>query len=114
VPSHGSRKPLPSEALFLVVLQHVPDSYIRSTATTPVSARLQSLSQMVLSRRSLESVVREFGLYGEERQHAPMEAVIENMRKDIDITPQSDNTSFVFRWTRSTRKPQTTGVPVEA
>ena len=80
-----------SEALILVVPQRVPDTYVRSSVTTPMSARLQSIGQMILSRTRLERMIQEFNLYAEERRHALMEDVIEIMRKNVDFTPQSDD-----------------------
>jgi len=81
-----------SEALMIVVPPRIPESYARSTETTTDSARVQLLSQVVLSRTSLEHIINEFGLYGEERQHAFMQLVVEKMNKDVEITLQSDNT----------------------
>jgi len=80
-----------SEALILVVPQRVPETYVRSTVTTATSDRVQSLDQMILSRARLEPLIEEFNLYPEERQRAVMEDVIENMRKNVDIKPQSDD-----------------------
>jgi hypothetical protein len=53
---------------------------------------MQQVSQQILSRTTLENIILEFGLYAEERRHAVMEDVVENMRKDVAITPQSDST----------------------
>jgi uncharacterized protein involved in exopolysaccharide biosynthesis len=87
-----------SEALLQVVPQRIPESYVRSAVTATMTARLQSLGQVILSRTSLESIIQEFGLYAEERRHAVMEDVVRKFRKDVDIAPQSDSTfrvSFV-------------------
>jgi polysaccharide chain length determinant protein (PEP-CTERM system associated) len=74
-----------SETVILVVPQRVPESYVRSTVTTRIEDRLQSLVQQILSRTRLERIVRDFDLYAKERQTGIMEDVIERMRKDIGV-----------------------------
>ena len=74
-----------SETLILVVPQRVPESYVRSTVTTRIEDRLQSLSQQLLSRTRLERIIEEFNLYSEERRVEIMEDIVEQMRRDIKI-----------------------------
>ena len=74
-----------SETLILVVPQRVPESYVKSTVTTRIEDRLQSISQQILSRTRLERIVQDFNLYAEERRTGIMEDVIERMRRDIDV-----------------------------
>src|SRR5512138_901060 len=74
-----------SETVILVVPQRVPESYVRSTVTTRIEDRLQSLVQQILSRTRLERIVRDFDLYAKERQTGIMEDVIERMRRDIGV-----------------------------
>ena len=74
-----------SETVILVVPQRVPESYVRSTVTTRIEDRLQSLVQQILSRTRLERIVRDFDLYAKERQTGIMEDVIEQMRRDIGV-----------------------------
>jgi protein tyrosine kinase modulator len=74
-----------SETVILVVPQRVPESYVRSTVTTRIEDRLQSLVQQILSRTRLERIVNDFDLYATERQTGIMEDIIERMRKDIGV-----------------------------
>ena len=74
-----------SDTLILVVPQRVPESYVRSTVTTRIEDRLQSLSQQLLSRTRLERIIEEFNLYAEARKVGIMEDIVEQMRKDIKI-----------------------------
>ncbi|MEQ1757811.1 MAG: GNVR domain-containing protein [Vicinamibacterales bacterium] len=74
-----------SETLILVVPQRVPESYVRSTVTTRIEDRLQSISQQILSRTRLERIIQDFNLYVEDRRKGIMEDVVEDMRKDIEI-----------------------------
>src|SRR5688572_26949285 len=74
-----------SETLILVVPQRVPESYVRSTVTTRIEDRLQSISQQILSRTRLERIIQDFNLYAEERRTGIMEDIVEEMRKDINV-----------------------------
>src|SRR5689334_10534504 len=74
-----------SETVILVVPQRVPESYVRSTVTTRIEDRLQSLVQQILSRTRLERIVRDFDLYADERRTGIMEDIVETMRHDIGV-----------------------------
>ena len=58
-----------SEMLIQVIPQRVPDTYVQSTVTMRTEERLNALSQQVLSRTALESLINEMNLYSE-RRHA--------------------------------------------
>jgi polysaccharide chain length determinant protein (PEP-CTERM system associated) len=74
-----------SDTLILVVPQRVPESYVRSTVTTSIADRLQSISQQIMSRTRLENVIQTLNLYADERKTEIMEDVVERMRKDIGV-----------------------------
>jgi polysaccharide chain length determinant protein (PEP-CTERM system associated) len=75
-----------SETVILVVPQQVPESYVRSTVTSRIEDRLQSISQQILSRTRLERIIQDFNLYEKERQTGIMEDVVERMRtRDIRV-----------------------------
>lgn len=74
-----------SETLILVVPQRVPESYVRSTITTRIEDRLQSITQQILSRTRLERIIQDFNLYAVERRTAIMEDIVERMRKVIEV-----------------------------
>jgi polysaccharide chain length determinant protein (PEP-CTERM system associated) len=75
-----------SETVILVVPQQVPESYVRSTITSRIEDRLQSISQQILSRTRLERIIQDFNLYERERQIGIMEDVVEKMRsRDIKV-----------------------------
>src|SRR5262245_5846381 len=57
-----------SDTLILVVPQRVPETYVRSTVTTRIEDRLQSITQQILSRTRLERVIQDFDLYVEQRR----------------------------------------------
>jgi len=74
-----------SETLILVVPQRVPESYVKSTVTSRIEDRLQSISQQILSRSRLERIIQDFDLYVAERRTGIMEDIVEQMRQSIDV-----------------------------
>lgn len=74
-----------STTLILVEPQKVPEDYVRSTVTVDMRDRLNTITQQVMSRTRLESIVKEFDLYREEREKVTTEEVVELMRKQIEI-----------------------------
>jgi polysaccharide biosynthesis transport protein len=76
-----------SDALILVEQQKVPEQYVVPNVTVSLQDRLQSMTQQILSRTRLESVIDRFQLY-ETRQGTSFVATgdaVEQMRKDIKI-----------------------------
>jgi polysaccharide chain length determinant protein (PEP-CTERM system associated) len=74
-----------SSTLILVVPQRVPESYVRSTVTTRIEDRLQSISQQIMSRTRLERIIQDFNLYADRRKIDLMEDIVDRMRRDIDV-----------------------------
>ena len=74
-----------SDTLILVVPQQVPETYVRSTVTTRIEDRLQTITQQILSRTRLERIIQDFNLYPELRKTAIMEDVVERMRGSIAV-----------------------------
>jgi uncharacterized protein involved in exopolysaccharide biosynthesis len=70
-------------ATMLVEGQPVPESFVRSVVTSEIETRLQTITQMILSRSRLEELIMRFDLYPDLRKRAPMGEVVEQMRKDI-------------------------------
>jgi polysaccharide chain length determinant protein (PEP-CTERM system associated) len=74
-----------SETLILVVPQRVPESYVRSTVTTRIEDRLESISQQILSHPRLQHLILDFNLYAKQRRQSAMDQVVERMRDDIEV-----------------------------
>src|SRR5262249_54440676 len=53
-----------------------------------LESRLQVISQEILSRSRLETVIREQNLYPAVRQRASMEAAVARMRRDVQTEPK--------------------------
>jgi polysaccharide chain length determinant protein (PEP-CTERM system associated) len=92
--SFGVYKYLPkvykTTTLILVQPQRVPESYVRPTITDSVANRLNTISQEILSRTRLEKVIEEFNLYSDMRNKAPMEGIVEMMRRMVEVKVEAN------------------------
>jgi polysaccharide biosynthesis transport protein len=76
-----------SQASILYQQQRINPSRLSPDDERQIGEMVNTMAQQVMSRSSLEKIVREYDLYPEMRQNAPIENVIERMRsKDILIT----------------------------
>ena len=73
-----------SETLILVEQQRVPEHYVEPNIALDLQQRLQSMSEQILSRTRLMTIIDKFHLYGVNR-NADSDLAVEKMRKDIDI-----------------------------
>lgn len=76
-----------SSATILIEGQEVPQELVRSTVTGFVEERLQTITQVVLNRSNLMSIIERVGLYQEERKTMTSEALVAMMRKNITMEP---------------------------
>src|SRR2546428_2634172 len=60
-----------SAATVLVERQQVPEAFVRSTVTSALETRLHTISQEILSRSRLETLINRFGLYPDLRKRVP-------------------------------------------
>jgi succinoglycan biosynthesis transport protein ExoP len=78
-----------STATVLVDRQQIPEAFVRSTVTSALETRLRTISQDILSRSRLESLIDRFALYPQLRKQVPSEALIGRMRGDIKLELKS-------------------------
>ena len=74
-----------SETLILVEQQRVPEHYVEPNISVDLQQRLQSMSEQILSRTRLTSIIEKFHLYDIDRHQADPDSLIEKMRKDISL-----------------------------
>src|SRR5438034_5486784 len=74
-----------STATVLVDRQQIPEAFVRSTVTSALETRIQTISQEILSRARLEVLITRFALYPDLWTQAPSEEVIKRMRGDIKL-----------------------------
>jgi protein tyrosine kinase modulator len=78
-----------SQAVVKIVPQQVPENMVQSAINQQMNDRINSMSQTILSRTTLTTIINNFGLYQRERNSMPIEDLIEEMRKKISILPVS-------------------------
>jgi polysaccharide chain length determinant protein (PEP-CTERM system associated) len=101
-----------SNALVLIERQQVPEAFVRPTVTSQLEIRLQTISQEILSRSRLESLITRFNLYPELRSATSNEDAVERMRSDIWLELKATDaskagTTTAFSLSYRGRDPQT-------
>jgi succinoglycan biosynthesis transport protein ExoP len=74
-----------SESLILVEQQKVPDQYVVPNVTGDLQQRLQSLTEQILSRTSLQATIDRLHLYSGSRGRLNSGDPVDQMRSDIKI-----------------------------
>jgi polysaccharide chain length determinant protein (PEP-CTERM system associated) len=69
----------------VLVERPVPETYVRSAVGGELESRLHVIKQEILSRTRLTELVERFNLYPDLRAKEPMDNVLDQMRRDIDI-----------------------------
>src|SRR5262245_2429703 len=75
-----------STVTVLVESQQVPEDFVKSTVTTGAERRVQTITQSILSRERLDSLIKRFGLYENLRERSSPEELINRMRGDISVS----------------------------
>jgi len=86
-----------SITVILVQPQRVPEAYVHTTVTEPITSRLNTIGQEILSRTKLEQIIQEFNLYSDIQAKTPMEVIIEIMRKAIEVKVQGSTQNERFQ-----------------
>jgi uncharacterized protein involved in exopolysaccharide biosynthesis len=104
-----------SNALVMIERQQVPEAFVRATVTSELEIRLHTLSQEILSRSRLESLVTRMGLYPDLKGPGASEEGVDRMKRDIrlelrgaDANRGGTTTSFTLSYRG--RDPQTVAV----
>lgn len=86
-----------ASTLVLVTPPRVPSELVRSTVTSGITERLNSISQEIMSRTRLEAVIDELKLFPEEAKKVDREVLVDLMRQNIRVDiPQrtSENVGY--------------------
>jgi protein tyrosine kinase modulator len=86
-----------SQAVVKIVPQQVPQNMVQSAINQQMSDRINSMAQTILSRTVLTTIINSFGLYQRERSRMPIEDVVEQMKRAIQIQPVASPTGTVDR-----------------
>jgi len=82
-----------STALVLIDRQQVPEAFVRSTVTSELEIRLHSISQEILSRSRLESLIARMGLYPELKNRGTADEAVNRLRQDIRLQLKGADTT---------------------
>jgi polysaccharide chain length determinant protein (PEP-CTERM system associated) len=72
-------------ASVLVERQQVSEAYVRTSVTAELETRIQTIHQQVMSRARLTDVINRLDLYRDLRDHMPIDAIVQRMRRDIQL-----------------------------
>ena len=79
-----------STAVIRIQPQQVPASMVQPAVNQDMAERITSMSQTILSRAVLTTVINSFGLYQKERSRMTVEDLVEEMRRKIEIIPANN------------------------
>jgi polysaccharide chain length determinant protein (PEP-CTERM system associated) len=74
-----------SQTLVIINQQKVPSDFVKPVVSEDLNSRLASMREQIMSRASLEPIIRKYNLYDASR--ADMDARIAMARKNIEIQP---------------------------
>src|SRR5262249_27360697 len=74
-----------SETVILIEQQRASEQYVLPNIAVDLQARLQNITQQILSRTKLLEITRRFHLYGQDQRPNDPDALVERMRRDIKI-----------------------------
>jgi succinoglycan biosynthesis transport protein ExoP len=74
-----------STATILIEQQEIPQELVRSVITSYADARIQVISQRVMTTQNLMSLIERYDLYRDVREKEPREVLLKDMRDDIGM-----------------------------
>jgi len=74
-----------SETVILVEQQKVPETYVTPNVSADLQDRLQSMTQQIMSRTRLLSIIQDLNLYPKLRARVTSDEVVDRMRADIQV-----------------------------
>ena len=87
-----------ASTLVMVEKQKVPADYVKATVTTDIDERLKTIEQQITNRDNLERIIVEMNLYPEVRSGAPVEKVVDQMRRrDLAVERRGDVFRIYFK-----------------
>jgi polysaccharide chain length determinant protein (PEP-CTERM system associated) len=100
-----------SSTLIVVTPSTLPTSVVPTVSEDTITRQLSGIAQVVTSRSSLEPLIEKYQLYRLERDRGePMEALIDKMRKDINVEVNTSRNEITngFNIAYRYRDPKTT------
>ena len=80
-----------SKVGIIIEEQQIPENYVQSTISTYVEERIKMISKQVMSRSKLKEIIDKYSLYSDLRETDTEEEIIDEMRDNIDLIPETTN-----------------------
>jgi succinoglycan biosynthesis transport protein ExoP len=98
-----------STTLILIEQPTMPKDYVVPNVNQDLTARLENITQQILSRTRLLRIIEELNLYAKDRHRLTPDEIVDRMRKDIEIELVKDPNKQVsaFRIHYSAHDPST-------
>jgi polysaccharide chain length determinant protein (PEP-CTERM system associated) len=98
-----------SEAVVQILSPRLPETYMRTPDVDSLRKRLDTMRQELLSVARLQALIEEFNLYPKERKTKFMDALVGQMRRDINVSVarvgrREDPGSFTVSYTSDNPK----------
>src|SRR3990172_12213312 len=93
-----------SSTLILITPQRLPSNYVASTVTSSIDQRMLAMTQQILSRTSLEKIIRALNLFSNNGSEKGMDGRVNQLRKIINI---ENNRNDTFKLSFDHESPQT-------
>ena len=74
-----------STATVVVDRQELSDAFVKPSVTTDLETRIQMINERVMSRERLTDLITQYDLYPDLRGRLPMDNIVDQMRKDIQL-----------------------------
>ena len=93
-----------SSTLILITPQRLPSNYVASTVTSTIDQRMLAMTQQILSRTSLEKIIRALNIFSNNGSEKGMDGRVNQLRKIINI---ENNRNDTFKLSFDHESPQT-------
>lgn len=108
-----------STSTVLIERQQIPDDLVRSTVTSALETRIDTISQEILSRSHLQELIGRFGLYEDLKGRMPAERIVAQMRDKVKIElkgeeNRNDRATVAFTISFAGRDPRKVALVVNA
>src|SRR2546425_11982579 len=81
-------------ATALVEREQVSEAFVRAPVTAELETRIQTIKEEVMSRARLSDLITRLDLYPEVRKKAPLDSLVDQMRRDIRLDIKGGEQAF--------------------
>ena len=77
-----------ASATVLVERPRISEAFVRQSVTAELETRIQTIHRQIMSRTRLSEVISRLGLYADQRGVVPMDALVERLRREAQLSLQ--------------------------